>query len=793
MRDENYLVAILIAILLFIIHSFILSPLGMFDIPRLGVLDFSYRLTRQVKPSPAQIENIVLVSIDDTSLKKMDKKWPWPRSVFAQFIEKIDTFEPKLIGFDLIFLGKSRDSQQDFLLSEAIRDAENVLLAFYIDKKGNYVLPEDIFLDSAWASGFVNKPRDKDLKVRRARALFSLPGKEAIDYSFEIKAAAKYFGISLDNIIFHNQNIVFVHPEKRLRIPVKEDGTIAINYAATFSDFISVPFWKVLEGDVSGEFFRDKIVLIGMVSKAFHDIHHTPLGLLPGVAINANNILMYMTGNFVKQLPGFLYFPLLFLLALITASFTYRLPVFKGLCATVFLLFISTIIYFTLFFHNWRLDYFSVVLLTVLTYALVNFYKYIRLIITSASLKRSVITDDLTSLLTHRYFRFKLRADFKRALRMKLKLSLLIINIDDFQKINEEYSFERADIVLKLLAGFLKENLSRRSLLARWGRESFAALLYRSDTAKSFNYAENIRKKVANYQFAAMDKVSKITLSIGIAFYPEVKVESAEGFITAAAVAAGKAKAQGGNRVYVFDSRIDRVDSGLMDEKGKEIHKQDQLGYVAMDLEERNRELMAVLKELTQAQKELRITYLNAIQALIKALEEKDEYTAGHSERVCEYSLILAKEIGLPAEEIEVIREAALLHDIGKIGLPDSILHKRGKLSREEVKVIHKHQVIGAHILEPIKFLKKHIPIILHHHERYDGAGYPHGLSGDFIPVGAQIVAIADTFDAMTTGRGYNRVLSLREAVAELKKCAGTQFNPYYLEKFIKAIESKES
>ena len=156
------------------------------------------------------------------------------------------------------------------------------------------------------------------------------------------------------------------------------------------------------------------------------------------------------------------------------------------------------------------------------------------------------------------------------------------------------------------------------------------------------------------------------------------------------------------------------------------------------------------------------------------------------------YAQTLAKGLLLPEKEIDAVQKAAYLHDIGKIGLPDRVLHKKERLNDEEFEYIKRHQADGARILEGLPFYKEIVPYILYHHERYDGKGYPHGLSGDMIPRGAQIISIADAYDAMTTGRGYNNPLTAQEAIAELKKSLGQQFHPLYAETFIKLLEEKK-
>jgi putative nucleotidyltransferase with HDIG domain len=170
--------------------------------------------------------------------------------------------------------------------------------------------------------------------------------------------------------------------------------------------------------------------------------------------------------------------------------------------------------------------------------------------------------------------------------------------------------------------------------------------------------------------------------------------------------------------------------------------------------------------------------YLKTIAALTEAIDAKDMYTAGHSQRVAEISTAIAYELGLTQKEIDTVHYGALLHDIGKIGIPETILNKKGKLSAEEFLAIKKHPVIGTNILKSIDFLDDALMMVRYHHERFDGAGYPDGLKGEDIPFMARIVGIADAWDAMTSDRSYRAALSFGVAVQELAKNAGSQFDP---------------
>ena len=185
--------------------------------------------------------------------------------------------------------------------------------------------------------------------------------------------------------------------------------------------------------------------------------------------------------------------------------------------------------------------------------------------------------------------------------------------------------------------------------------------------------------------------------------------------------------------------------------------------------------------------------YLSTIEVLATAIDAKDPYTQGHSRRVTLYSVAIAEQMGLSPEEVENIRYAGLLHDVGKIGIKDSIIRKPGRLTDEEYAVIKTHPSIGARILRPVDFLADKIPGVLHHHEYYDGRGYPDHLAGKDIPLMGRIICVADAFDAMTTNRPYRKGLSLNTVIGELKKFSGKQFDPDCVQAFLDCFDEKIS
>ena len=181
--------------------------------------------------------------------------------------------------------------------------------------------------------------------------------------------------------------------------------------------------------------------------------------------------------------------------------------------------------------------------------------------------------------------------------------------------------------------------------------------------------------------------------------------------------------------------------------------------------------------------------HFETISSISEAIEARDTYTRTHGDRLIDYGVAAAKELGLSANEIKNVRYAAAMHDVGKIGIKDSILNKQGKLTGEEYEEIKKHPEIGYNMLKKIKFLSHIANDVLHHQERYDGKGYPAGLSGEDIPIASRIIAVVDAFDAMTTDRPYRKALPVDTALEEIKKNSGTQFDPKVVEAFLKAVK----
>jgi response regulator RpfG family c-di-GMP phosphodiesterase len=210
-----------------------------------------------------------------------------------------------------------------------------------------------------------------------------------------------------------------------------------------------------------------------------------------------------------------------------------------------------------------------------------------------------------------------------------------------------------------------------------------------------------------------------------------------------------------------------------------------------IDLIRKNKKLEQQAKLLEGLLRDLRESYEASLDAMVSAIESRDCETKHHCRRVQVYAVMLAQRLGVTPEQLVDISYGSLLHDVGKIGVPDSILLKPGKLTDSEWEVMRRHTLIGHQMISRIKFLRGAADIVLHHHERWDGRGYPHGISGEEIPLGARIFSIIDTYDAMTSKRPYKEALPIAQARAEIERCAGTQFDPSIVTAFLRFTDEE--
>ena len=340
--------------------------------------------------------------------------------------------------------------------------------------------------------------------------------------------------------------------------------------------------------------------------------------------------------------------------------------------------------------------------------------------------------DALTGVLSIEAFRAHLGEEVRRARRHDRPSALVLLEVDAIAQLHRDHGYDTGDKMLRALVAALRGGIRTEDVLGRVGDARFALLLCDADGDAAQLCMERLRGDLEQLEAGPLRGVAA---SVGIA--PFGRSDEPIDLIERAGRALADAQAAGGGRV---------VTAAATDPSGADvvaaIHRRD------------------------------------AVEALAVALLERDRYTGEHSESVVEMAGKVAGALGLSAARVEEVRSAALLHDIGKVGIPDAILNKPGPLTPEEREVMAEHPVIGERILRSIGGFAQVAAIVRHEHERYDGRGYPDGIEGDQIPIGSRIILACDAYHAMTSDRPYRARMSDAEAFAELVHCAGSQFDP---------------
>lgn len=401
--------------------------------------------------------------------------------------------------------------------------------------------------------------------------------------------------------------------------------------------------------------------------------------------------------------------------------------------------------------------------------------------------REQAITDGLTLLKTHRFFMEALDGELRRSTRSGQMFSLIILDLDRFKQVNDRHGHLEGDKVLTAVASLLNERVRQSNVVARYGGDEFAILLPETRTEEAEFLAERLRANIESDPYLAAHGV---TASFGIATFP-VHGTTQEEILRVADSGMYLAKHQDGNRVRVASLSVAPVpaegDRQLLEAYlGVSMKRMFSTGPEAFD------HYLKRFQDFTLKGNADAPSLLDAVTMLARAVDAKDHYTQGHSESVSRFAAQIAQQMGLPDPEVEEVRLGGILHDIGKIGVPEAVLNKPTLFTPEEYDVMKKHTLLGAKILETVKVkaIERIRGMVRNHHEKVDGTGYPDGLKGDHIPLGARIITVADSFDSMLSHqRVYKRGRTVLEAVEELRRCSGTQFDPAIVEAFVLALE----
>jgi diguanylate cyclase (GGDEF)-like protein/putative nucleotidyltransferase with HDIG domain len=381
------------------------------------------------------------------------------------------------------------------------------------------------------------------------------------------------------------------------------------------------------------------------------------------------------------------------------------------------------------------------------------------------------ITDGLTGLKTHGYFREALDEEWRRSTGTGRRFSLIMMDLDRFKQVNDRMGRLEGDKVLTAVAALLDARSRQPNVVARYGADEFAILMPETNTQQAEILAEGLRAVVEADDFL---RAHEVTASFGIATFPD-HARTQEEILKVADSGMDLAKHCDGNCVKLASLSIAAGNA----ERGQERLK----AYLGVEVKGKSSaepDIFSHYQHEFEGMKPL----LDTITALAFAVEAKGPYMKDHSQVVSRLAAQIAIQAGLSQAETEEIRLAGLLHDIGKIHVPEHVLKKPTLLMAEELEIMKSHPAWGAKMLEPLN-VKAIERIVGHHHERYDGKGYPDGLAGDRIPLGARIVAVAECFHNMVSDLRYKSARTFEDALAELRRCSGTQFDPKVVMAFL--------
>jgi putative nucleotidyltransferase with HDIG domain len=767
----------------------VLSPnkfsLSLNDLP-LQYIRYNKNLLYVFKRSFKPVK-VITAGIDNNSIEKFPGRFPFPRSVYAELIKSLDEEKVKIIGFDLVFWSSSEPSG-DQALAEVLKNVSysKVVLAFMLGSGANgqpYILPQPEFRQSNVSLGYIGNQNDLDSKNRRLYTLIASEPNEKLRYSLAVQLAAGFLNKPAAAVA---QSIpVFKKDVQQAGLLNVSVENMLLNYVASPQDsdmVIDVSFYD-LYSDLKGlkkkygqDFLRDSMVLVYPQAEIIHDNLATPLGRLPGGFLHINGFFDIIDSKFLTGSPLLTFVLLVLGLGLIFISLRYSgfFSSFLLMCGFFLISFWAAVAFWL---QGKVINLAQLVIFSAVFFAAGNTYKYVLALLQLEAIKNKVVLDPLRNFYTLRYFYYHFDLAARKFYPPK-ELYLFFIYMGSLKGEVQNMSLNGIRSLWQKIQPAVK---SAGGFWATYSSEEIVGgVFYLS--RKSGNLAQAFKNTLQ-----AMFKENNLNVTVKVGYLKVKKEYSPRELLFVVSRELKKSSED----LVCFDTPD--FENSLKSSAALKQEEHEFLQSIDADIEEKNRELLEMIESLSKEQEKSREMFFQVILSLVNALEARDPYTEGHSQRVTGYAVKLADKLGWNKEEKEKLRKAGLLHDLGKIGIPDTILHKKDRLSEEEFDFIKKHEIIAVNILEPIKEMAELLPWILYHHERWDGKGYPHGLGGNAIPLASQIISLADVYDALTTGRDYKKALSVEDSLAEIEKNKGSQFRGELVETFVSLIRQEQA
>lgn len=732
----------------------------------------SIDLRFQLRQNPVLSKNLVVVGLTKECIEKLGT-YPIPRHNYAKVIDFIKNSGARSICFDIFFDLPSAEYEDDQKLADAFKRSDNITLPVFTPNKVNfgynagnfYITPflrHNIaeFTNSARRFGHINIIPGSDGKIRHVPAVFL--NQDKYIFPMALEAYLQYKNIPREEVVIGKNKLII----RDLTIPLNKESCLLVNYfnpenAIDFLHF-ELPgeenasginffyFTDILNGKISPYFFKDKLVLIGQTCHGLSnsDEYITPFDVMFGAFIQASLINSFLTGDFVKRINPSINFFIIIIFSIIASLFLSRMSLITASISSLsfmVVLFASSVIVFTK---------------TGLLIEVVPAFLSIFLNLILHLIKR--IQDTL---------KLVLQKEVELNIITKVGEKILdIYDISNTPSIVINNITESIPVQACMLYVRNKDDISGKMYLKSeyYSGENEFEIKKEFSEIIDFLTSEIFRTKhpiLINDFDQNSEKNSAPTAN-----NPETRIKS----------------------ILVIPLIIHREIIGIIflcNKINSRKNTADNFSNNDFVLLKSMICQSAVALENFQLYTDMHELFMSTIKSLVASIDAKDPYTAGHSERVTEIAVMIGKEMGLDPKDFDNLKISAILHDIGKIGISETILCSKTKLTDEEFKIIKSHPSKGEEILKHINEFINIIPGVKHHHERFDGRGYPSGLKGENIPLHSRIIAVADTFDAITSNRTYRQKSNIDVAIAEIQKCSGTQFDPKIVEVFMICYE----
>jgi putative nucleotidyltransferase with HDIG domain len=768
-KEKDYLHPLILWLVLVLWYLIVAE--AFFPAPRIQLENFiaeqSFWLFNR---APQEAEQITLVAIDEGSRRRLNRKWPWKRRVTAKLIRNIAAHDPEVIGLDIVFSGKS-DAEEDQALVSALKSHPKIVLG-YVLRKNSEEKPVRDFVTSGVSMGFVNKPTRADIVDRTLT--FQRLDRQEVAYSLETEILFRYLDVDRERIRAGRKGIFL---DDELLIP-SPGGIMPLNYLVHPSRFHTVPASMVLEGKAGPDDFYNKIVLVGVTDPLGHDEYQTPMGVWRGVTIIGNSLAMMLGKRFVYTASRSQNLLVIFILGYLILLLNRRPKFLFNTALTAVLMLITYFAFLHLRARDIQFSYLAILFSGTMAYLVPNVYRYLNLLYLSNKLKTLAITDPLTGLYSPRFFLLQLN----QRLKSHGDLVFAAVRISNYRELTLRFNFDQIKELTGLFAQHLQSRVRgrfKKALLSRISNDTFPFIVEESRQGEVESFLRDLLEKTKGMEWKLAGNNTDIALQGCVIQRFGGKPGTSDDVIHQMDTLFERAKEDEVLSENLLKSAIEKTrqrDPNILD-------------FIAYDWEERNKDLEKGLKEILIANKRLDELNWGTLKALARAIDANSKWTAGHSERVTELTLSIGRFLGLSRKDLDNLHRAALLHDIGKIGTPGKLIDKTEPLTDEEYRYIRQHPIIGARILEPIEAYAEVIPIVRQHHEWFNGQGYPDGLAGEAITLGARILAVADVYDALSSERPYRPGMTPEQAIGVIRERSGTHFDPLIVEAFLKAMK----